>query len=614
MSGNGTTLYFPHVASNNNWKTEICLVNTGATALSGELTPYSGSGEKVTSAKSVNLAPNARLAFSVGGNSGFESAELIDHIIFKADSGSAVGYTKFYTEGMYRVAIPAPSATAADDVYVPHIASNSNWWTGISLVNTNASSVDLTINFDNSTSKTITIPGGGHKAFTIKSLFGNTAQPDISSAVIKNAAGIVGLELFGSGKQLSGVLLRKDTGKSLYFPHVVSSDTWWTGIVAYNPHASRSQMTITPYDGNGDKLASSMLSLDGGKKYIGTLAGLNLPNDTAWFMLESSNALTGFELFGTKAPKSNEEKTGEETAAEWVTVTSVPTPPTPWRSGAKIAAADGILYVMGGWPDGQNSPAATAEAYNPATNTWNSVSEMPAERSAFEAVYLDDKIYASAGVSEPVEKTLFTYDPQNDTWTKKAELNQARASHAAAVAGKKIYVAGGWTTGSGSGGWSVLSSAEVYDPATNSWTSLPSLPISTEMAVGAGLNGKFYVMGGYSESLDSSGETIGYNNRVYVYDPQAGSWSQAESMLASNRSAGTVATANGKIYVIGGWSPDEGENNVSRSVEIYDPATGKWEYGPSLPAGHEEGSAAVIDGVIYFMDGSEGTIYSLNTN
>ena len=35
------------------------------------------------------------------------------------------------------------------------------------------------------------------------------------------------------------------------------------------------------------------------EKYIGTVAGLSLPADTAWFKLEASSPITGSELFGT---------------------------------------------------------------------------------------------------------------------------------------------------------------------------------------------------------------------------------------------------------------------------------------------------------------------------
>jgi archaellum component FlaF (FlaF/FlaG flagellin family) len=133
----------------------------------------------------------------------------------------------------------------------------------------------------------------------IKDLFGGQPQPDIKSAVITNASGVIGLELFCSGNQLSGILLKDDTTTRIYYPHLASDAMWWTGIVAYNSSASASTITITPYNDGGTSLTPQSLPISGQGKYIGVVAGLNLPVDTAWFQIEATSPITGFELFGT---------------------------------------------------------------------------------------------------------------------------------------------------------------------------------------------------------------------------------------------------------------------------------------------------------------------------
>jgi len=92
----------------------------------------------------------------------------------------------------------------------------------------------------------VTLAAGEHQAFLIRDLFGGGEQTTIGSAVITNASGIVGLELFGSigANQLSGILLKDDTTSSIYYPHVDSSAQWWTGIVAYNPGAGAADITL----------------------------------------------------------------------------------------------------------------------------------------------------------------------------------------------------------------------------------------------------------------------------------------------------------------------------------------------------------------------------------
>jgi hypothetical protein len=294
--------YFPHIASDGTWGTEICIINTSfEQSLSGDLKAYDDSGQSVES-KSITLTPNARREIIIGNE--FSKPGDIKYIIFESDSESVGGYTKFYIEGKYRVAIPTVKDVNAGDIYISHIASNAGWWTGISILNTTSSSKELTIEFDNGTTKPITVAAKEHRAFTIKSLFGDTPQSDINSAVIKNGSGIVGLELFGStdnsgDNYLSGILLKDETTTNIYYPHIASDSTWWTGIVAYNPSATSCTLTITPFSAGGISLSPQTIILAGKEKYIGTIQNLNFPEGTAWFKIGATSPVTGFELFGT---------------------------------------------------------------------------------------------------------------------------------------------------------------------------------------------------------------------------------------------------------------------------------------------------------------------------
>ena len=133
------------------------------------------------------------------------------------------------------------------------------------------------------------------------SLLNQPIQPDIRSAVITNASGVIGLELFGSaggGNQMDGILLTDKTASTVYYPHV-AGDGWWTGIAAYNPSESACTITVTPYSAEGALLPPSTLSVAGKGKHIGTVAALGLPANTAWFKIDSTRPLSGFELFGT---------------------------------------------------------------------------------------------------------------------------------------------------------------------------------------------------------------------------------------------------------------------------------------------------------------------------
>jgi hypothetical protein len=293
-----TPLYFPHVDTSLPWQTEIAIINTGDQTVTGTLKALNDKGQLVGTL-GVTLSARGRRQISVANE--FTNSTDIGYIIFDTDSAAVQGYTKLYQTGSYRTAIPATKKLNTSDIYVPHIASDADWWTGVSLVNTTPATKVLTIAFNNGQSVPYTLNANEHKVFDIASLFDNQPQPGIQSAVVNNTSGVIGLELFGStvgGNKMEGIPLTDKTISTIYYPHVAGND-WWTGIVAYNPSDLASTITITPYSAQGDSFPSSTLSIAGKGKYIGAVSDLGLPAQTAWFKIDASRPLSGFELFGT---------------------------------------------------------------------------------------------------------------------------------------------------------------------------------------------------------------------------------------------------------------------------------------------------------------------------
>ncbi len=301
-------LYFSHVASqvgssHEMWETEVCVINTGNQALSGILRSYQNNGQAASSEKNITLAAHGRWSRIVGEGE-FPNPSEISYMVFESNSESIAGYTKFYIAGSHRAAIPAVKEVNSSDIYISHIASNADWWTGVSLVNTTSATKALNITFNTGQSVPYTLNANEHRAFDIaQEFFNNQPQPDIQSAVITNASGVIGLELFGNiggSNHLEGILLTDKTTSTLYYPHVANaSEGWWTGIVAYNPSESACNITIMPYSAQGTSLPTSTLPISGKGKYIGSVADLALPAETAWFKIDSTSPITGFELFGT---------------------------------------------------------------------------------------------------------------------------------------------------------------------------------------------------------------------------------------------------------------------------------------------------------------------------
>jgi len=301
-------LYFPHSDTTDGWETEIAAINTSSTqTASGTLNGYSNQGQLIDSIP-ITLSPHGRTEITI--SQGFTNPGSISYLILNSDIDTVVGYTKLYKYGIYRAAIPAARDINTSDIYISHIASDNDWWTMISLLNTTDTQKTLTLTFSTGETQTRVIPPNGSNTFTIRDLFGETKE-NIQSAVITNAGGIIGLELFGSTEEssysyLSGILLKDETTNTIYYPHIDSnhidsSSYWWTGIVAYSPPEYSSQITVTSYTKEGTALSTvGPITIDANGKYIGSVASLDLPYGTAWIKIDSDNPITGFELFGTQ--------------------------------------------------------------------------------------------------------------------------------------------------------------------------------------------------------------------------------------------------------------------------------------------------------------------------
>ena len=138
-------------------------------------------------------------------------------------------------------------------------------------------------------------------------------------------------------------------------------------------------------------------------------------------------------------------------------------------------------------------------------------------------------------------------------------MGTARHAHTATLLPNgKVLVAGG----QGSSGF--VSSAELYDPATGTWTVTGALG-NARMGHTATLlaNGKVLVAGGGGGGYLASAE---------LYDPAAGTWTATGALSTARDYHTATLLPNGKVLVAGGY------NSTSpyylSSVELYDPADG----------------------------------------
>ncbi len=142
-----------------------------------------------------------------------------------------------------------------------------------------------------------------------------------------------------------------------------------------------------------------------------------------------------------------------------------------------------------------------------------------------------------------------------NVWLPMATMPTARFALAAAAVNGKIYATGGYSGYNSSGGL-LTSTVEVYDPSTNTWSTAASMPTARFGLAAAAVNGKIYAIGG----VNSSGGSEVFLNTVEVYDPATNTWSTAASMLTA-RYGLAAADANGLISELLTYPPWKAAQN-----------------------------------------------------
>ncbi|MGH2772212.1 MAG: kelch repeat-containing protein, partial [Actinomycetota bacterium] len=170
-------------------------------------------------------------------------------------------------------------------------------------------------------------------------------------------------------------------------------------------------------------------------------------------------------------------------------------------------------------------------------------------------------------------------------WTLTKTMAEARSAHSAtALSGPgcgdlcgKVLVAGGRTAAG------ALSSAEIYDPAADSW--------SPAAAMGTGRFGHTATLLPSGKVMVAGGATTTQQGitSVEIFDPASGTWTQAVPMLKPRYGHTATLLHTGKVLIAGG----QGTPNSLADAELYSPgllsldpnAPGLTRTGATEPAG-----------------------------
>jgi N-acetylneuraminic acid mutarotase len=250
------------------------------------------------------------------------------------------------------------------------------------------------------------------------------------------------------------------------------------------------------------------------------------------------------------------------------------------RQELAAAELDGKIHAVGGLAGRANAN----EIYDTSTNVWTLGVDFPIETDHAWAAAVGGRVYVGGGRTNRV----FSYDPAAESW---AEVASSAFVHggtpAAAVIDGRIYVAGG------AGGAMAGNELEVYDPETNTWTTLAPMTCSRNHTAGGAMGGKLYVAGGRP----------GNQTCLEAFDPPSNTWTRKADM-PTGRSGIAAGVVGGCLYVFGGEGNGADPNGIFHEVEAYEPATDSWIRLPPMQTGRHGISAAVIGNAIYLPGGA----------
>ncbi len=165
--------------------------------------------------------------------------------------------------------------------------------------------------------------------------------------------------------------------------------------------------------------------------------------------------------------------------------------------------------------------------------------------------------------TNPAMMTAELYDPATGTFSATGSLSVARYNHTATLLPNgKVLVVGGQGNFSSTGAYVDYASAELYDPATGTFSATGSLS-TPRLNHDATLlsDGTVLVTAGYNHL---NGDT--YLASVEVYDPAKGTFSAAAPLVDVRHVHTATLLQDGRVFVAGGVQ-------LSSVVEIYDPGT-----------------------------------------
>ena len=279
--------------------------------------------------------------------------------------------------------------------------------------------------------------------------------------------------------------------------------------------------------------------------------------------------------------------------------------------------ANGRVLVAGGSTVSSSAATgyvnnASAEIYDPTSNTWTLTPPMSAGRSHHTATLLPDgKVLVVGGENALylVEPTAEVYDPVANTWTatRAAPLTPRSQHTATLLPSGLVLIAGGFDIVNGL--LTPLASAELYDPVLHTTTgsdgnggTVTTVTGGLDFTATTAMRSTHY---GHSATRLADGRVVivgGNTTQTEAYDPTTATWTTQGATAATHTSHGAVLLPDGRLLVAGGTQ------FAQPAAELFDPATGAWTAAAQMLVIRSNPSATLLpDGSAMVCGGAPDT-------
>jgi Bacterial Ig-like domain (group 2)/Abnormal spindle-like microcephaly-assoc'd, ASPM-SPD-2-Hydin/Galactose oxidase, central domain/Kelch motif len=251
---------------------------------------------------------------------------------------------------------------------------------------------------------------------------------------------------------------------------------------------------------------------------------------------------------------------------------------------------NGQVLIAGG-ENSTGSPIASAELYNPATGTFTTTGSMTTVRYRHAATLLTNGWVLITGGENSNNGTLASsflanaelYNPATGTFTTTGSMTTSRRWHTATLLpnGKVLVVGGGNLV-------CCLASAELYDPTSGTFTATGSMSNPREEHTATLLNNGTVLIAGGS---NGAGGVNGFVS-AEIYNPTNGTFVVTGSPNTARSGHTAILLNSGKVLIATGYIPGGSELT---SAELYDPITGMFAFTGSLNTAREFHKATLLN-------------------